>query len=250
MMSPSLKYGLSAASLALSLGVASCSPDSNSPGVEYAPEMYESIPYEPLRQIRFNTINSFGINQRTPASGTVPRGKLAYFDHIPKDSVGIAERTLRNPYTYTKANLEEGQTLFTRYCQHCHGEKGDGQGPVGQKFKGVPNYSTGAYKTMNDGHIYHVIEWGKNRMMPHGSQVNPEERWKIAMYVHVLQLNNDPADLAKIVKVTAPVEATDASSGNASAMTDPTNQKPEGKANAKTQSETPGQGDKARNGKM
>jgi hypothetical protein len=87
-------------------------------------------------------------------------------------------------------------------------------------------------------------------MMPHGSQVNPEERWKIAMYVHVLQLNNDPADLAKIVKVTAPVEATDASSGNASAMTDPTNQKPEGKANAKTQSETPGQGDKARNGKM
>jgi len=116
MMSPSLKYGLSAASLALSLGVVSCSPDPNSPGVEYAPEMYESIPYEPLRQITFNSINSFGINQRTPAAGTVPRGKLAYFDHIPKDSVRIAERMLRNPYTYTKANLEEGQVLFTRYC--------------------------------------------------------------------------------------------------------------------------------------
>jgi mono/diheme cytochrome c family protein len=250
MMSPSLKYGLSAASLALSLGVVSCSPDPNSPGVEYAPEMYESIPYEPLRQISFNSINSFGINQRTPASGTVPRGKLAYFDHIPKDSVTTAERVLRNPYVYTKANLEEGQVLFTRYCQHCHGEKGDGQGPVGAKFKGVPNYSAGAYKTMNDGHIYHVIQWGRNRMMPHGSQVNPEERWKIAMYVHVLQQNNDPADLPKLVKVTAPIEATDASAGNASAMTDPTNQKAEGKANAKTLSETPGQGDKARNGKM
>jgi len=230
MMSPSLKYGLSAASLALSLGVVSCSPDPNSPGVEYAPEMYESIPYEPLRQISFNSINSFGINQRTPAAGTVPRGKLAY--------------------TYTKANLEEGQVLFTRYCLHCHGEKGDGQGPVGAKFKGVPNYSTGAYKTMNDGHIYHVIEWGRNRMMPHGSQVNPEERWKIAMYVHVLQLNNDPADLPKLVKVNAPTEANSATSGDASAMTDPTNQKAEGKANAETQSETPGQGDKARNGKM
>ena len=250
MMSPSLKYGLSAASLALSLGVASCSPDPNSPGVEYAPEMYESIPYEPLRQITFNTINSFGINQRTPASGTVPRGKLAYFDHIPKDSVGIAERTLRNPYVYTKANLEEGQVLFTRYCQHCHGENGDGQGPVGQKFKGVPNYSTGAYKTMNDGHIYHVIEWGKNRMMPHGSQVNPEERWKIAMYVHVLQIGNNPADLPKIVKVSAPVEATSASAGDASAMTDGTNQKAEGKANSRTGSETPGQGTQGRNGKM
>ncbi len=250
MMSPSLKYGLSAASLALSLGVVSCSPDPNSPGVEYAPEMYESIPYEPLRQISFNSINSFGINQRTPAIGTVPRGKLAYYDHIPKDSVRIAERTLRNPYAYTKANLQEGQVLFTRYCQHCHGEKGDGQGPVGAKFKGVPNYSTGAYKTMNDGHIYHVIEWGRNRMMPHGSQVNPEERWKIAMYVRVLQQNNDPADLPKFVKADAPAGATSASSGDASAMTDPSNQKAEGKANADTQSETPGQGDKARNGKM
>ncbi|WP_151085752.1 c-type cytochrome [Hymenobacter baengnokdamensis] len=249
-MSPSLKYGLSAASLVLSLGVASCTPDPNSPGVEYAPEMYESIPYEPLRQIRFNTINSFGINERTPAAGTVPRGKLAYFDHIPKDSVGIAERTLHNPYAYTKENVLEGQALFTRYCQHCHGEKGDGQGPVGMKFKGVPNYSAGAYKTMNDGHIYHVIEWGRNRMMPHGSQVNPEERWKIAMYVHVLQINNDPADLPKVVKVAAPADVTSASTGEASAMTDPTNQKPEGKANANSHSETPGQGTKGRNGSM
>jgi mono/diheme cytochrome c family protein len=247
-MSLSLKYGLSVASLALSVGLVSCSPDANDPGVEYAPEMYESIPYEPLRQITFNKVNSFGINQRTPASGTVPRGKLAYFDHIPKDSVGIAEKVLRNPYAYTKENMQEGQVLFTRFCQHCHGEKGDGQGPVGMKFKGVPNYSAGAYKTMNDGHIYHVIEWGRNRMMPHGSQVNPEERWKIAMYVRVLQLNNDPADLPKLVKVTAPVALTSASMGDASAMTDGNNQKPEGKAQAKTGSETPGQGTVGRNG--
>jgi mono/diheme cytochrome c family protein len=248
MMSPFLKYGLSVTSLALSVGLVSCSPDANDPGVEYAPEMYESIPYEPLRQITYNKVNSFGINERTPAQGTVPRGKLAYFDHIPKDSVDIASRVLRNPYAYTKANIEEGQTLFTRYCQHCHGEKGDGQGPVGMKFKGVPNYSTGAYKTMNDGHIYHVIEWGRNRMMPHGSQVNPEERWKIAMYVHVLQINNDPADLPKVVKVNAPAPITSASMGNASAMTDPTNQKPEGKAQANTGADAPGQGTPARNG--
>jgi hypothetical protein len=122
MMSPSLKHGLYAASLLLSVGLASCSPDPNDPGVEYAPEMYESIPYEPLRQTSFNTINPFGINERTPAIGTVPRGKLAYFDHIPKDSVRIAERTLQNPYPYTKANLEEGQVLYSRFCQHCHGE--------------------------------------------------------------------------------------------------------------------------------
>jgi mono/diheme cytochrome c family protein len=249
MMSPSLKYGLSAASLVLTLCVASCTPDPNSAGVEYAPEMYESIPYEALKQTRFNTVNSFGINQRTPAQGTVPRGKLAYFDHIPKDSVRIAERTLRNPYPYTKANVEEGQVLYTRICSHCHGEKGDGQGLVGVKFKGVPNYSAGAYKTMNDGHIYHVIEWGRNRMMPHGSIVNPEERWKIAMYVHVLQINNDPADLPKVVKVNGPTPITSAEAGNGSQQTDNANQSPE--AQAHTGSETPGMGNtKAHNGSM
>jgi len=250
MMSLSTKPGLYAAALLLSTGLGACSTDPNDPGVEYAPEMYESIPYEPLRQTSFNKINPFGINERTPANGTVPRGKLSYYDHIPKDSVRIAERTLSNPYAYTKANIEEGQVLYTRNCQHCHGEKGDGQGPVAQKFKGVPNYSAGAYKTMNDGHIYHVIQWGRNRMMPHGSQVNPEERWKIAMYVHVLQLNNDPADLPKIVKVGGPTPTTSAEEGNASQQTDGTNQKAEGQAQAHTGSETPAQGDKGRNGSM
>jgi mono/diheme cytochrome c family protein len=250
MMSLSTKPGLYAAALLLSTGLGACSTDPNDPGVEYAPEMYESIPYEPLRQTSFNKINPFGINERTPAIGTVPRGKLNYYDHIPKDSVRIAERTLSNPYAYTKTNIEEGQVLYTRNCQHCHGEKGDGQGPVAQKFKGVPNYSAGAYKTMNDGHIYHVIQWGRNRMMPHGSQVNPEERWKIAMYVHVLQLNNDPADLPKIVKVGGPAPTTSAEEGNASQQTDGTNQKAEGQAQAHAGSETPAQGDKGRNGSM
>ena len=251
MMSPFLKYGLATSSLALSLGAVSCTPDAGDPGVQYAPEMYESIPYEPLRQTSFNTINPFGINERDPAIATIPRGKLAYFDHIPKDSVNMAARLLHNPYPYTKANIEEGQVLFTRYCQHCHGEGGAGNGPVGLKFKGVPNYSTGYYKTMNDGHIFHVIEWGRNRMMPHGSQVNPEERWKIAMYVHVLQINNDPADLPKIVKVDSSTPETSATEGDASAMTDPSSTKAENTAKDDKGSATPGQGNtKGRNGRM
>ena len=232
-----LSLRVSAPLLSLGLATTACSNDGNDPGVEYAPEMYESIPYEPLRQTSFNTVNSFGINERTPANGTIPRGKLDFFDHIPKDSVRIAERVLRNPYAYTKANLEEGKVLYTRICSHCHGEAGDGQGPVGVKFKGVPNYSAGAYKTMNDGHIYHVIEWGRNRMMPHGSQVNPEERWKIAMYVRVLQRGEGPEALSKLVAKGPTTTANDSTE-----MTDRANQGPVGEAQADKGSETPGQG--------
>ncbi|GAC1373761.1 MAG: hypothetical protein NVSMB30_16010 [Hymenobacter sp.] len=245
-MTHPLNLSLRVSALLLSLGLATtaCTHDGNDPGVEYAPEMYESIPYEPLRQTSFNTVNSFGINERTPANGTIPRGKLNYFDHIPKDSVRIAERTLHNPFPYTKANLEEGKVLYTRICSHCHGEQGNGQGPVGLKFKGVPNYSAGAYKTMNDGHIYHVIQWGRNRMMPHGSIVNPEERWKIAMYVRVLQRGEGPDALSKLV-----VKGPASTANDSTETTDRTNQSPVGQAQANTGSETPGEGKtKAQNG--
>ncbi len=222
-----------APALLLALGLTACTSRPDDPGVEYAPEMYESLPYEPLRQISFNTLNAGGTNERIPAVGTIPRGKMDYYTHIPKDSVSIAERVLHNPFPYTKANLLEGQTLYQRFCQHCHGEQGNGQGPVGIKYKGVPNYATGAYKTMNDGHIFHVIEWGRNRMMPHGSQVNPEERWKIAMYVHVLQRGEGPDVLDKLV--AAP--ASPATGSESQMPTQVMNQ-----AGADKGSETPGQG--------
>ena len=239
-MTHSLTLSLRVSALLLSLGLATtaCTRDGNDPGVEYAPEMYESIPYEPLRQTTFNTVNAFGINERTPASGTIPRGKLSYFDHIPKDSVRIAERVLHNPFPYTKANLEEGKVLYTRICSHCHGEQGNGQGPVGIIYKGVPNYSAGAYKTMNDGHIFHVIQWGRNRMMPHGSQVNPEERWKIAMYVHVLQLGEGPDALSKLIGKGPTSTAT----SDSTETKDASNTAPVGQAQASTGAETPGEG--------
>jgi len=241
-MTHSLKIGLQASAILFASVLAAGCNRADDPGVQYAPEMYESIPYDALKQVDANLINPMGINQRTPVVGTVPLGKMDYYSHIPKDSVTIAERVLRNPYSYTKENLIEGQALYVRNCQHCHGEQGDGQGLVALKFKGVPSYYAGAYKTMNDGHIYHVIQWGKGRMMPHGSQVNPNERWKIAMYVRMLQEGKGPDGLTDFLK------ARGQSSGQNSESTDQQNQAPVEEAQADTKSVTPGQGDEARNG--
>lgn len=180
----------------------SCQDDHNDTGRVYAPQMYESVGYEPYRQIRPNTINvkENGLNMRMPARGTVSRpnyhttfgeGSNATTDlmiyNIPADSIGIAERVLTNPIPENEKSLAEGKVLYTRYCSHCHGEGGKGDGLVGKEYKGVPSYSTDAYKYMNDGHIYHVITHGKGRMWPHGSQITPEDRWKIVQYVHTLQ---------------------------------------------------------------
>ena len=105
---------------------------------------------------------------------------------FPKENIEMAEQ-LKNPLDSTAAVVASGKALYNTYCQHCHGETGAGDGKVAGMYKGVPNYSSDAYKAMNEGHIFHVITHGKARMWPHGSQVNPEERWKIVHYVQTLQ---------------------------------------------------------------
>lgn len=174
-------------------------------GIEYAPNMYNSRALESQSQWRENTINPNGMNMRLPAAGSVPRSNfnteflqdddstfvtdLMRYD-IPADSIEIAARTLKNPIPWSENVEIEGKALYTRYCSHCHGTSGAGDGKVGVVYKGVPVYSSAALKDISGGHIFHVITHGKGRMWPHGSQMTPEERWKIVHYVQRLQLGS------------------------------------------------------------
>ncbi|PWJ60155.1 cbb3-type cytochrome c oxidase subunit III [Dyadobacter jejuensis] len=180
--------------------VTACSKDPNDPGKEYAPNMYLPVGYEPFRQEKPNPINPMGITMRLPVEGTVARrnyttqfgeGDSAQVDlmvyNIHADSIEVSSRVLKNPVPLNEKTLAEGKVLYDRYCQHCHGATGAGDGKVGGMYKGVPNYATDAYKNLNEGHIFHVITFGKARMWPHASQVTPEERWKIVHYVQKLQ---------------------------------------------------------------
>jgi mono/diheme cytochrome c family protein len=106
---------------------------------------------------------------------------------------------LKNPYDSTKAILSQGKAAYEMYCQHCHGAKGAGDGKVAAGVKidgversvypGVANLKGDAYKNITEGHIFHVITYGKGLMGSHGSQVSEEDRWKIAKYVKGLQKN-------------------------------------------------------------
>ena len=169
---------------------------SDNTGTEYAPQMYNSIPYESLKQEEDNKYNPSGMNMRVPARNTIARGKMGFMDYsndtITMDVMGAG---LRNPLAANDAVLEDGKMLYTRFCSPCHGEAGAGDGLVAPKFKGVANLTSAAIKAKPIGHIYQVITKGKGRMMPHNTQVNPEERWKIAMYVkQVIQGEAAPAE--------------------------------------------------------
>ena len=86
--------------------------------------------------------------------------------------------------------LKQGKVLYGKFCQHCHGAKGAGDGPVAGDetkpvFAGIANLNGAAIKSKPEGHIFHVITHGKGLMGAHASQLNQEERWQIARYVKV-----------------------------------------------------------------
>lgn len=219
----SIFVGLSAAAV-----LASCAGGDN-PGLEYAPNMYHSVAYEPYTQITdeeagrwltsidypdghhaefFNSnknnirVMNSHMNMREPAPNTVSRNKQGWLPYrLGKDSLAMAA-TLKNPLDSSTAVIADGKALYEMYCDHCHGAKGKGDGKVaaggikvvvnGEEkergiYAGVANLTSDQLKTASEGHIFHVITHGKGLMWAHGSQISPEDRWKIAKYVKTLQ---------------------------------------------------------------
>lgn len=197
-------------------------PDSTtkSRGLEYAPQMYHSEPYEALSQIvdkeagleywpfkavgggrsdydsvsahgewyNSNYYNPYGMNMKQPVVGSIARGQSASHYQIHPDSANLWA-TVRSPFEDKSLVLEDGKVLYQRFCQHCHGEEGNGQGLVGVKYGGVPNYHTKSKRLLTAGNIYNTITFGKGTMRPHASLLDPEERWKIAEYIKQWQLD-------------------------------------------------------------
>lgn len=173
--------------------LSSCGSDRNNPGIQYAPEMYSSIPYEPFTQ----DIDSFAPfkdrrNQQIPPEGTIARGQFASYD-IPnseEDSIrhSDAVKNMINPLRRTSKTMEEGEVLYLRFCSACHGEKGAGDGKVaGHDAINPTAYNAGAVADYTAGEVYYVIMHGKGVMGSYASQLTYEDRWKVAHYVEKLQ---------------------------------------------------------------
>ncbi|HZY78818.1 MAG TPA: cytochrome c [Cyclobacteriaceae bacterium] len=184
-----------------------CAAKGDHTGREYAPNMYHSVAYEPLSQItdtsagawvntldnrdgeyfNSNRFNPHGINMRVPAEHTVKRnaqGWLPYrSENVAKDQIPALTANLKSPLDSSMYLDADGKFLYETYCDHCHGAKGTADGKVSDKFAGVANLAGDAYANISEGHIFHVITYGAGLMGPHGSQVSPEDRWKIARYI-------------------------------------------------------------------
>jgi mono/diheme cytochrome c family protein len=202
------------------LMLGSCTTDADSSGLEYMPDMYRSPAIEPYVDYgeirgRENMDAKMKLSALVPPAGTVPyfgtdsatvNLMLPYFRKANisfRETHGLygADLTLTDEYTLAAADknplkltadnaestFKKGKELYTSMCQHCHGEKGDGNGPmvVGGAYAGVPNYADRA--TLSDGQMFYSIYYGKGAMGSHSSQLNKKEIWTLVHYVRKFQ---------------------------------------------------------------
>lgn len=171
----------------------SCTKNPQSPGYEYMPDMYRGPAYEAYG---ISPLFSDSMTSRMPVKGTIPRYNeetLPFYEPYPypntNEGYEMAGSNLHNPLANSEKVLEKGQAVYTNFCVHCHGEKGDGNGVLVQrdKFAGVPSYYSAALAELPEGKMYHTLFYGKNMMGSHASQINYEERWSVIRYVQKLR---------------------------------------------------------------
>ena len=168
--------------------------DKRSTGLEYARNMYDPIAYN---QDQANKNFANGQTSQTPPANTDPIGFVRFEYANTPEGLKAAEAAVVNPLPLTEKNLLEGKHYYEVFCGLCHGEKGDGNGPITLLEKGITapalhgegkeSSRGGLMSELPTGRIYHTIMYGYNAMGSHASQLTPSERWKVVMYVQQLQ---------------------------------------------------------------
>ena len=206
-----IKFAFSAALVGLVLaGFTSCGKkDENSPGVEFMPDMYRSpsLEYYQVHTVDGDTLD----NAMKPVKGSVARGFMPYAYPNTAEGYEMAGANLHNPLPVSNRAVweKDGEVLYGKFCVHCHGATGGGDGKVGSKLPGPPPPYNGTLKNLPEGKIFHTLTYGKGTMGSHASQLTQEERWKLVYFVQKLQGPKETAaaDSTKTVAAVTPTVA-------------------------------------------
>ncbi|MGB0932750.1 MAG: c-type cytochrome [Lishizhenia sp.] len=242
------------AALTAVIAMSSCTSNPDSPGLEYMPDMYRSPAvetYVDYGQVRGTENEDWKMKQSalTPPNSTIPYYgsnsdevslMLPYhrkpssiantthglYDWERSDSTDTeaeykASAADMNPLSVKTAEQRDamfktGKALYESKCQHCHGEKGNGQGPMVMSgaYAGVPDYTT--LTELADGQVFYSIYYGKGAMGAHASLVNNKEIWTLVHYVNKFRNPDYLKDLPKEGENAVSVSDTVVSAVNSS----------------------------------
>ncbi len=208
----------------VALLAAACTSDPDSAGLEYMPDMYRSPaiePYVDYGEVRGQINDELKMRRSAmvppryaiPYAGTdsATVHTLLPYHRMPgrlfAESHGLYQYDLSsnedadyeykmsaadvNPLKLTSKEVADkvfadGKALYQINCNHCHGEKGDGEGPM---------VKSGAYTgaavlsglAIQEGQMFYSIYYGKGMMGAHASLLNKKEIWTLVHYVRRFQ---------------------------------------------------------------
>jgi len=96
----------------------------------------------------------------------------------------------QNPVTVDETSIARGTELYRINCKMCHGETGEGNGPIAPflvNFKPA-NLTSPVVQFLSDGAIFMTITNGKEGRMPAlNENLTVRERWDVVNYVRTLK---------------------------------------------------------------
>jgi hypothetical protein len=139
------------------------------------------LPYEPT------DFFGDGRSERQPVAGTVARGHLRLDEllYTGKENGVLSDKF---PFPIKRADLERGRERYNIYCTPCHDYTGTGNGMIVQRgFPQPPSFHIDRLRNAPAGHFVDVMTNGFGAMYSYAERIEPEDRWRIAAYVRVLQ---------------------------------------------------------------
>uniref|UniRef100_I2Q384 Cytochrome c domain-containing protein n=1 Tax=Desulfovibrio sp. U5L TaxID=596152 RepID=I2Q384_9BACT len=119
---------------------------------------------------------------------------------LPKDAVpavpGLffpSERPGANTSEYGQTTLVRGKFAYVAYCVFCHGERGDGEAPVGQSYAPGPgDLRTERVRALDDAALLRASLTGVGHDPVLSRVVPPGDRPSLLLYVRALAEGREP----------------------------------------------------------
>lgn len=113
-----------------------------------------------------------------PPERSVPTtGKTMVLDTLPV-----------NPVLADEISTQRGAVLYSIYCALCHGDAGQGDGPLAEHYEERPlrSLTSTNITAQFDGQLFRTITEGFSRMPSQAEALSPRERWDVINYLRTL----------------------------------------------------------------
>lgn len=97
-----------------------------------------------------------------------------------------------NPVAADEASITRGRELFVINCQMCHGQTGEGTGPIAPFLANRPaNLTSDVVQAKSDGSLFLTITNGiEGKMPPLNENLAVSERWDVVNFLRTLQASD------------------------------------------------------------